>query len=1303
MHASLALVIGGLIPAMWLLLARPAIGAPPCPCNVFTGNPTVSTDTDPGGLNVGMKFRADIDGYITGVRFFKDATMTGVHTGNIWDAAGNNLGSVTFSGETASGWQEMALGTPVAVTAGTQYVVSLFHANGVYAYTLNGLTSEIINYPLRAPQDGGPYGGNGVANLSNTNTFPNTTFSPANYWVDVAFKSNIIATPPTVSSTTPTNSATNVNAGETLKAIFDQPMDGGSLTTSSFTVKDASNNPVSGAVSYNNTTKTASFVASNGFTTGQTYTATIEGGTGSVATNIDGVSLAADHSWSFTITSTNPCPCSLKSLTNPAGAGTFDDSGTLELGVKIKPSANGFITAVRFYKPITSTLSSRTVNIWDASGNNLRTATSSNESEYGWQEVKLSSPLAVNQNQLYIISYYTSDGVYMSSIGGLNSTMTNGYLNAFADTNAENAATGSGNRNGVFRQNSSGYPNTGTTNGSYYWIDAVFATSSTVSDPLSIKVTQPNTNAIGVQRDQPISARFNRALNNTTVTNSTVRLFDSSNNQVAGSASYESASHAVTFTPSSNLTYGQTYTMRLGASIADTDGITLGSEYSWSFTIGSALSTDINQGPGGPILVVTASGSPHGKYYAEILRTEGLNHFELKDISTITAGVLANFDAVVLSEMSLTQPQADMFSTWVNSGGNLVAMRPDKKLAGLLGLTDAGTTRANQYMQINTGSAPGAGITSSTMQFHGTADNYTLNGATAIATLFSDASTSTSNPAVIKKDASNGGQAAAFTFDLAKSVIATHQGNQAWGGQERDGLAPKRPNDLFFGAKAGDVQADWVDLNKIHIPQADEQQRLLANMLTEFTRDRKPLPRFWYFPHDYKGAMVFAGDDHGIGDADGTKARLNDWLNESQTNCSLADWQCVRASHYIYSTSALTNTWAATFHRLGFELGDHVNMGGCADYTSYSQLDTSYGNSFTTWYGKYTSIPQQKSHRYHCYMWSDYDSVPLVEFNRGIRYNLNYVAFPASWLNNRTPIMTGSGMNMRFTDASGNMIDSYQGVTNLDNVTSNATAAANLFNAPASSDGYYGLYGTHYDMTDNYHRTLFDAAKAANLPVISSSQALTWLDGRNSSSFSGLSGSNGQYSFTVNTAVGATGLRAMVPINDAGGTLTNLKFGDDTISYQTQTIKGEAYAVFAANPGPYTATYSDYNPNPGGGSSGGQQSSGQTSSSSGQVAGRSSAIGGGTQGSDETIVATDEQSGQTPSDNQQSDNDTQSPQNDDQQEPADNATLSNDPFWPLIGGLALLLTVLGLGWWLILFRRRKRDSGQDIPPHFFGN
>ena len=210
-------------------------------------------------------------------------------------------------------------------------------------------------------------------------------------------------------------------------------------------------------------------------------------------------------------------------------------------------------------------------------------------------------------------------------------------------------------------------------------------------------------------------------------------------------------------------------------------------------------------------------------------------------------------------------------------------MRPDPQLAGLLGLEATPDALANGYLKVNTASGPGAGIVDQTIQFHGTADRYTLSGAEAIATLFSDANTATANPAVtLRSVGPNGGQAAAFTYDLAKSVVYTRQGNPAWAGEERDGTAPIRSDDLFFGAKPGDVQPDWVDLNKVAIPQADEQQRLLMNLIEEMNVDRKPLPSFWFLPRDAKAAVVMTGDDHGNG---GTAGRFDQYMADSPPGC----------------------------------------------------------------------------------------------------------------------------------------------------------------------------------------------------------------------------------------------------------------------------------------------------------------------------------------------------------------------------------------------------------------------------------
>ena len=60
-------------------------------------------------------------------------------------------------------------------------------------------------------------------------------------------------------------------------------------------------------------------------------------------------------------------------------------------------------------------------------------------------------------------------------------------------------------------------------------------------------------------------------------------------------------------------------------------------------------------------------------------------------------------------------------------------------------------------------------------------------------------------------------------------------------GPSPDSLA--RSNDLFFGGDPLDPQPDWTDLSRVAVPQADEQQRLLANMIIQYSIT--PTPRFW--------------------------------------------------------------------------------------------------------------------------------------------------------------------------------------------------------------------------------------------------------------------------------------------------------------------------------------------------------------------------------------------------------------------------------------------------------------------------
>ena len=74
---------------------------------------------------------------------------------------------------------------------------------------------------------------------------------------------------------------------------------------------------------------------------------------------------------------------------------------------------------------------------------------------------------------------------------------------------------------------------------------------------------------------------------------------------------------------------------------------------------------------------ISSTGDPFGRYYAEILRAEGLNEFTVTDICARRRRHAARYDVVILGEMPLTPAQATMFDDWVTAGGNLIAMRPD--------------------------------------------------------------------------------------------------------------------------------------------------------------------------------------------------------------------------------------------------------------------------------------------------------------------------------------------------------------------------------------------------------------------------------------------------------------------------------------------------------------------------------------------------------------------------------------------------------------------------------------------------
>jgi Domain of unknown function (DUF4082)/Fibronectin type III domain/Bacterial Ig domain len=523
-----------------------------CPCSLWGSaiTPPTPDSGDTHSTELGMKFTTETFGTITGVRFYKSAANTGTHIGTLWSASGEQLATATFTGETASGWQQVNFSTPVAVFPGATYVVSYFDPSGHYAaspyyfYTPPPTGGNILNSPpLHAVSASAePVGGvfasaNGLYLYTTVNTFPTSSFSGTNYWVDPVFSpttapgqvTGVSATAGTQSATVswsaPTSggpvtsytitpyvgseakSATIVNGNPPVTSATVTGLTNG--TSYTFTVQ-ASNPDGAGTVSVHSNAVTPTAVSapsaptavtaigatsqaqvawsapsSNGGSPITSYTVTpyigtsaqtpVEVSPSSTSTIVKG--LTNGTSYTFTVTASNVAGTSPSS--SPSGAAvprntildfttpaTVDsgDGSSVELGVKFSSEVAGNITGIRFYKATANT-GTHIGSLWNATGTLLTSATFTNETASGWQQVNFEKPIAINPNTTYVAGYFAPNGHYSDTPAGFATAITNTPLTALANATSTN---------GVYTYTSATTFPTSSYNATNYWVDVDF-------------------------------------------------------------------------------------------------------------------------------------------------------------------------------------------------------------------------------------------------------------------------------------------------------------------------------------------------------------------------------------------------------------------------------------------------------------------------------------------------------------------------------------------------------------------------------------------------------------------------------------------------------------------------------------------------------------------------------------------------------------------------------------------------------------------------------------------------------------
>ncbi len=440
-----------------------------------TAVPTILQNSDPLAVELGVRFKPDRNGWITALRFHKGPDNLGTHVGNLWRNDGTLLGSVTFTSETASGWQEAQLATPVPVTAGTYYVASYHTDNGHYSHDVGYFSGRsLTSGPLFAPADGAA-GGNGLYRYG-ASGFPTDTSQGSNYWVDVAFAADLSPdiTPPLINGVTPQMGFGNAGVLTSVSAQFNEPMNAGSFSAATFFLKEAATGSlVSVSLTYDPGSRTAILQPAAALKTKTIYTATVKGGTTGVR-DLAGNKMPLDVVWSFTTGAASVGGYTLWSPTAIPTLVDMADTSAVELGVRFKADRDGVITAIRYYKSSANT-GTHLGNLWGTDGTLLATVTFTGESTSGWQQAQFSTPVPITAGTYYIASYHTNTGHYADDSNyfagkGVNASP----LYAPAD--------GVAGANGVYHYGSSAFP-TDTAVSSNYWVDVVFNPSTVTAPP----------------------------------------------------------------------------------------------------------------------------------------------------------------------------------------------------------------------------------------------------------------------------------------------------------------------------------------------------------------------------------------------------------------------------------------------------------------------------------------------------------------------------------------------------------------------------------------------------------------------------------------------------------------------------------------------------------------------------------------------------------------------------------------------------------------------------------------------------
>ncbi len=236
----------------------------------------------------------------------------------------------------------------------------------------------------------------------------------------------------------------------------------------------------------------------------------------------------------------------------------------------------------------------------------------------------------------------------------------------------------------------------------------------------TVSSTSPAGSATGVGVSSAISATFSEDMDSSTITTSAFTL-SSSSGSVSGTVSY--SNKVATFTPSSNLSYSTTYTATITTGVKDAGGNAMSSNYTWSFTTGSAPDTTAPSGS-----VTVSGGSSYTNSTTITLNLSatdnvGVTGYYLSDSSTTPSASASGWTPVT----STTSYSGSVSYTLSSGEGSKTIYAWYKDAAGNVSTTASATITYDTTVPTVTISSPTSSSTytstSSTISLGGSASD----------------------------------------------------------------------------------------------------------------------------------------------------------------------------------------------------------------------------------------------------------------------------------------------------------------------------------------------------------------------------------------------------------------------------------------------------------------------------------------------------------------------------------------------------------------------------------------------------